>query len=1037
VASPLQFLFEEEQDNNPVTAPTPKTSQEVLGSLFDAAPQGEAPADIESPIDATGGKTSQEVLGSLFDEPQTEVSKRDPDISETWEEMRSREIKTYAPSMLQHESSDLPILRNLRDATVAYNRNLDEGLKSIKEGGFLNTLGGVVQFLFAPFSAASESLLGNPAGEVATQIGASKNAAVMTRDIASATGEVFAPVGAVKSVATKGLKEVQKAVNVMTKEEAILGEAKAYRMGVAAGADKVKEKTVAHALGAAADKITDTAEKVAKSNALTDYVWETGKALKANRAYKKQKQTGMSAGEGVMRVTAGRSITTLRNMAKKYNSKFADDLADMMESAQDAKNGRVLSQWDYHERVSRETGRLMSEYNSALSKFKDKKWFTAFRGGEISKSARQYIGQAMRGTASGTRLEAERAVAGLRDVFEKSRTYYNRAVDDVLGHLPRSKRQDFYLKPLMRTGLDGKRYRVDYYPRMYDKSAKGLGTEKGRAEFEDLVQTAFNEANPNLADKYWDYGRRVTDAIMSGELKFADDIKEFSHLNRVGGVEFGSRLKRTLDFIPDEKLEKFLITDPVEVIPQYLQSIVKRAEWIRTFGVNGEKLERHLNGIIKDAKKIGKPVEAWEIEDVRNIARGMQHNYNPIASTFWKAMNNGIHTYQYLRTLALAPLSSLSEAFVPMLRAPAGSALHGALRSYGSMFNGLMRGAFKGVPEMEARRAAEEIFMGMDKGIAEFLAQRSSGTSNKVLETFFRATGLTGVTRGTMVGAFHVGQNMVKGHAEFLSKFKPDEVLAKVKAMRSGREVSLRGYTAKATDNDKLGTFISELNELGIDPMKAYTWARTGGERGGRGLSQEDFNMAGIRFVKNVVMQPRATVKPLWHSNPRLKLLSQLKGFVTTFSNTVIKKLGMELIKGGYRSRSQATRVATGATAMITTAFLSNEFREWFKYDRTGGHNPFDGEDGYETFMRAFDRSGLGGITQIGMDLFKAHRFGRAASGQFTPGTSQLDELAAAVGEGLEDNERRNRMAAFTANAIPVVNTIPEARDWVKGWFDE
>ena len=180
-------------------------------------------------------------------------------------------------------------------------------------------------------------------------------------------------------------------------------------------------------------------------------------------------------------------------------------------------------------------------------------------------------------------------------------------------------------------------------------------------------------------------------------------------------------------------------------------------------------------------------------------------------------------------------------------------------------------------------------------------------------------------------------------------------------------------------------------------------------------------NNAGLRFTNEVVMSPRVTNRPLWHSNPNMHLLAQLKGFPTTFGNTVLKRWFVKIVDDPLY---QAPKIAAIGTAMTMLAMLVNDMRDELKGIERN-------ETEYERMMRAADRAGMTGIGQMAMDSLYAHRYGRSGLAQLMgPFASQMDAVLGASGEAIEGNLDPLRKQA--AEAIPVVSQSKEAKKAVE-----
>ena len=636
--------------------------------------------------------------------------------------------------------------------------------------------------------------------------------------------------------------------------------------------------------------------------------------------------------------TGGKSITMLDDAAK--HSPTFKALRDTIEYTEFSKT--PISQ-SHFERVSNRMG----EFSVRLQEIMDKTR-TPFLG-IIKRADNDAILQGLRGGKK-TKISKE-----LRNWLDDVRKYAVEAgveVGEIADYFPRvyvakalKKNEDAFLKVLIDHGVDAGEA-VNIHKRIIDNG--GIYDSAGKL------------------DRIDEFGRKTAKAK---------------------NLERG----RVLTNIPDEALAPFLENNVYTVLNKYAINSVKRAEFARTFGQGGGKLNKMLKDSIDEMRAAGRPMKAQELNRVYDIADAIQGMYRPHENYAIAKASKVIATYQLVRTLPLAVLSSLTEPLIILSRGHWRSSLKAVPVLFEHTAKSWVRALYKKYPKPEVTLAVERVGVALDDSIGEILTQTFGGESNNITHAFFKATMLSQWTRMNRIWGYHAGRRMV---------------IDNLNDIMNGKKFRF----------DKMH---DELAELGVPVKEGIDWVR-------RGMPDDDFatnviNNAALRFVNEVVMSPRVTNRPLWHSNPNLHLMAQLKGFQTTFGNTVLKRWFKQIVDDPLY---QGPKIASIGAAMTMLAMLVNDLRDQVKgVDRD--------ETTYEKVMRGMDRAGLTGIGQLAMDSLYAHRYGRSGLAQILgPFASQVDALAAATGEAIEGNT--NPLKAEAAKAIPLINQSRDARTAVE-----
>lgn len=274
----------------------------------------------------------------------------------------------------------------------------------------------------------------------------------------------------------------------------------------------------------------------------------------------------------------------------------------------------------------------------------------------------------------------------------------------------------------------------------------------------------------------------------------------------------------------------------------------------------------------------------------------------------------------------------------------------------------------KKIYQEEIYKEAYAVGLAYDQALIERLeGMTGEALSNKAIQRishgFFKFVLLDQWTRATQLAAFTTGKRAIRRNAKKL--YEHDKGINKI--------------------NENEAVYLREqLLELDIDPNKAMDWYGNSLDSTGR-FSQtkaqnqdfyaESYLTGAGRFTDEVILQPTASManKPLWHNSAEGKILFQLAGYPTVFTNTILKRFSNEIIRNG----GQATpRTVAAVMAMTGVAYFAN-------LARTGGayaHEPVEqqvadavrrwgGAGASDYYFRVQDalKGGKGNLHSIGM----------------------------------------------------------------------
>tara|TARA_R100001510_G_scaffold15773_1_gene13189 strand:+ start:3061 stop:6645 length:3585 start_codon:yes stop_codon:yes gene_type:complete len=487
---------------------------------------------------------------------------------------------------------------------------------------------------------------------------------------------------------------------------------------------------------------------------------------------------------------------------------------------------------------------------------------------------------------------------------------------------------------------------------------------------------------------------------------------------------------RTLKNLTAEELAPFTNTNVIDVFQKYRDGVIRRVEYGKRFGKENELRDVMFAKIEEEANAKGLPLTKKEKERMVNIGQALQKQYKPIENNFLRKLNAGLITYGYVLTLPFATISSLSEPFLVLSRGGTGPKI--IAKSVVSGMKGIVRSVFPRFPRDEFDRAVADIGLGLEAAVIERQSDAFGGgqDTNKFTEKFFRFNFLSQFTRWNRMLANASGRNMVFSNAGFLSDNMERRRLTSVDQLPN-------------TGRFKL--YQEQLRELGVNPQDAVDFVRSDMYRKKRinpetndyaykdtDFYQNQVRLAGVRYVNEVVMNPRATTRPMWMSDPKLAIFAQLKGFQVAFSNTVLKRWYKEIFQTGfYNGVANGAKYAAVGSVMVVAASLGNELREAAKFGPNG--NPrYKDETDIERLKRALERTGLLGPLQFLIDAARAEQYGSGpVEALMGPIVTRLVSYLEGIADALTKDDKK-KIIRELIKSVPIISAnVGGARDKV------
>ena len=489
--------------------------------------------------------------------------------------------------------------------------------------------------------------------------------------------------------------------------------------------------------------------------------------------------------------------------------------------------------------------------------------------------------------------------------------------------------------------------------------------------------------------------------------------------------------------------DKFLEKDHFEKLKSNIMSVVNHDMDVKTMGRGGVNLDRLLVQLKNQMGKNWDPRINSLIKDSIAAARG---DYKPIKNKFLTKVQGHMTFIGTVTQLDTSMLASLPEAGLLLFRAPKGSNIVGLLKGAGSDLNR----HFKRSIVDTAQHIKDGLGLDMDEytqsqldfynfaydsakhGVMGHMdvgqeMDHMSKFKSSMLQAFFTLNLLKPYTDGTRVAKLSMAQDaivedleIVYNHMEGGSNFAAD-------AYERLRELNIdpvglsKAYQLAATTikNEANGDY-SNNNVYEIIAKKAAE-AAPGSKGNVMKYVMDSLQIARHSYVDNALANPTAVDRPLWYSNPHFRLMTQYKGFLSTFTSHILPRIWRAAKHGNPEAKYQA--VAMAAT-MIMFGFLGQDLKDEWKYET--GINPWLDDAG--RMQRGLSASGLlgtpGELVNIINPIYDFNRdtidFASEFLGPFTSTLTKGYKIADSIVQG-----DANRAAYYATSNVPIVG-----RNW-------
>jgi len=408
-----------------------------------------------------------------------------------------------------------------------------------------------------------------------------------------------------------------------------------------------------------------------------------------------------------------------------------------------------------------------------------------------------------------------------------------------------------------------------------------------------------------------------------------------------------------------------------------------------------DEFDAHMPSLIQENK-----VTTDEIKHMQDVYSAIQNSYSPIRSKDWRNLNKFNLTYQYILTLPMSAITSLTEPFFILSRVSPKNAIFGGIDAAVNTMRKGLRTILPKISKSRAEREFNSILQGFDASLSERLSNISGiDVPRRFSDRFFKTILLTQVTQLSRDIAFQAGQRAMK-----------EDIISLHKAEQAG--VETRGSQQSKR----------RLLEMGlVDPTQTDIMEWVNGKRTN---TPEVVRKAMSKFVDEIIMSPNAVNRPLWMSKPSLAFASQLKGFTMTIGNTVGYRMWKEVFKPLFKLRlpvEEAFRYGLAFSLIAAGTLGTKALKDTIRYGDED--SPWDDKPPKEKLFDAIMDSNIFGPGTILQSAFESQNFGTGfVEAVLGPTVTWTNDLIRSVSRFLQGKPKS--LARTIVLATPILNQL-------------
>ena len=426
--------------------------------------------------------------------------------------------------------------------------------------------------------------------------------------------------------------------------------------------------------------------------------------------------------------------------------------------------------------------------------------------------------------------------------------------------------------------------------------------------------------------------------------------------------------------LKDNNFEKYLTNDLVPVTTNYYMNAAKTIEHKKSFLLPGKTnksnenqfIERYITPINQELRKVrGKGLTRKDKKRIIDLYKSVTGQVDYFDSGLIQGIYDTTKLANAMAYLPLATLSSLTEAMIPLAKAPLNANVKGmqsAVTRGHKIFTTEIGSILKEKHNMKPDEIVQEmnrVFIAVDEAMGDVTNRISGeGLQNEFLKKqarrFYRFNLLVPWTKTVQLAAFSTGKDLIRDNLTKLNKFKTggENILSEIAPM-------------------KIQKLRSELFDLGIDVEDGIRWLNAGAKQSDAFYNEQLVRGAG-RFTNSIILPTaRESARvPTYMTNPKIDIFTQFLRYPTVFGNTILKNFARDTINNPAMN---APKVAAFVAMSTNVAKATN-------YWRTSEENRErmdSGEDAWKDTLKSYQRVGLLGPIEYGVRFTEALAYGQ------------------------------------------------------------
>ena len=548
---------------------------------------------------------------------------------------------------------------------------------------------------------------------------------------------------------------------------------------------------------------------------------------------------------------------------------------------------------------------------------------------------------------------------------------YKKAVDDLIGQVDNPsplaaqileyfQEMEAYLK---KNGIEFKT-RKKYFPVMLDK-------HQWITRHDRVVSIAMDKLGKTRAQ-----AEQLYKSVAANPSKMFDMSTEYDP--RTAGA-FGHTQSRTFGPREHKAFQEFIDTDLVSVVKNYTHSAVKHVVYKQHFGVTqGKGKSDPLTQLKNDLTRAvlnGEITQEVYDRTWNTILPALFGQLGANMDPGLRKMQSGMLFFQNVRLLATAVLANLVD-------------LTGvAYRS--EMMQGQWAGLTKAIKSMsnkEAQLTYRTLGIIRDD-LTEAILNDPTHTQfytpkiRRLNELFFKANGMHWLTNMSRIYSFTMGKEYIM-------------------------------EKAKAGDT-------KALTELGLTAAEVLEWDKNGQNYNLDNAVDSNVLYALHQFVDESILRPSASMRPAWMSDQRFLLIANLKSFIFTYYETIIRRVWSQVKNGDFKNPSALLPFIGFAAMALAVSMTGYELRKQLM--NAGDVPAYARGDALDYLWEGVQRAGMLGPMQFLVDSVEAESRGKMAlMSLLGPTASQFEMLMT------ED------LSYSLPRSMPLFAQSPALREWIR-----